>query len=158
MRACRVVSAVLLLTVAAVQANGDKNKSAKKGAEASKEEKANAKLPPCGACANLVASFDQVLFLVFMFPQLSLDRLCNTLPCDCEVGGHFMCKEMPVIPVNKKRIIRQRRAEEEQMHQGVADPKKCNIPVRLFQRKKTFYVLRPKQKLFYSNWVVSNKP
>jgi hypothetical protein len=32
------------------------------------------------------------------------------LPCDCEVRGHYMCKEMPFIPVNKvvdpKRIIR----------------------------------------------------
>jgi hypothetical protein len=32
------------------------------------------------------------------------------LPCDCGVGGHFMCKEIPVIPfdrmVDKKRIIR----------------------------------------------------
>jgi tetrahydromethanopterin S-methyltransferase subunit A len=31
------------------------------------------------------------------------------LPCDCERRGHCMCKEMPVIPVNRvvdeKRII-----------------------------------------------------
>jgi len=39
--------------------NNNNNKGGKK-AEASKEEKANAKLPPCAACTNLVASFDQV--------------------------------------------------------------------------------------------------
>jgi hypothetical protein len=37
-----------------------------------------------------------------------------------------MCKEMPVIPVNKvvdkKRKIGKKRAEEEQKHKGVADP------------------------------------
>jgi hypothetical protein len=33
----------------------------------------------------------------------------GVLPCGCEVRGHCMCKEMPVIPVNrvvvKRRII-----------------------------------------------------
>jgi hypothetical protein len=36
--------------------------------------------------------------------------LWETLPCDWEVGGHCMCKERPVIPVNRVigplRIIR----------------------------------------------------
>ena len=40
--------------------NNQKTKGGKKS-EASKEEKANTKLPPCGACTNLVASFDQVI-------------------------------------------------------------------------------------------------
>ncbi len=49
------------LTLASAGSSGSdiKNKSGKKS-EASKEEKANTKLPPCGACTNLVASFDQV--------------------------------------------------------------------------------------------------
>jgi hypothetical protein len=36
-------------------------------------------------------------------------RISDPLPCDCEVRGHFMCKAVLVIPVNrvvdKKRII-----------------------------------------------------
>ena len=31
-----------------------------KKSDAGKDEKANAKLPPCGACNNLVTSFEQV--------------------------------------------------------------------------------------------------
>jgi hypothetical protein len=37
------------------------------------------------------------------------------MPCDCEVRGHCMCKEMLVIPVtkvvDKKIILGKRRAE-----------------------------------------------
>ena len=59
-----LTAAAALLTcfsLASASSSGSdiKNKSGKKS-EASKEEKANTKLPPCGACTNLVASFDQV--------------------------------------------------------------------------------------------------
>jgi hypothetical protein len=36
-------------------------------------------------------------------------QLFSALPCNCEIRGHYMCKEMPVIPVDrvvdKKGII-----------------------------------------------------
>jgi hypothetical protein len=57
--------------------------------------------------------------------------LWETLPCDWEVRGHCMCKEMPVIPVNKvvdpKRIIGNRkkwRAKEEDRYKGSLTQKK----------------------------------
>jgi hypothetical protein len=53
------------------------------------------------------------------------------LPCDWEVRGHCMCKEMPVIPVNRmvdmKRIIRKMEGWEGGEAQRVADPKKIYI-------------------------------
>jgi hypothetical protein len=49
-----------------------------------------------------------------------------------------MCKEMPVIPVDrvvdKKRIIGKKwRAEEEERHEGSADPKKLTIGRKLMR-------------------------
>jgi hypothetical protein len=46
--------------------------------------------------------------------------------------GHCMCKEMPVIPVNKvvdpKRIIRKKwRAKEEERHKGLLTPKNVHL-------------------------------
>jgi hypothetical protein len=50
-------------------------------------------------------------------------------PSNREVRGHCMCKEMPVIPVDrvvdKKRIIGKRRAEEEERHKGSG---LCTLP------------------------------
>jgi hypothetical protein len=44
-----------------------------------------------------------------------------------------MCKEMPVIPVNRvvdpKRIIRKRRAEEEERHKGLLTQKSVGCPL-----------------------------
>jgi hypothetical protein len=41
--------------------------------------------------------------------EMEAHQLVSDLPFDCEVRGHGMCKEMPVIPVNrvvdKKRIV-----------------------------------------------------
>jgi hypothetical protein len=52
--------------------------------------------------------------------------LFEKLPCDCEVRGHCMHKEMPVFPVNtvvdKKRIIRKNGGQGGQEAQGVAAP------------------------------------
>jgi hypothetical protein len=52
--------------------------------------------------------------------------LWEKLQWDCEVRGHGMCKEMPVIPVNrvedKKQIIWKRRAEEQERHTGWLTP------------------------------------
>ena len=53
-------SLLLLVGLSLAASDSSKNKSGKKPSEASKEEKANAKLPPCAACGNLVASFEQV--------------------------------------------------------------------------------------------------
>jgi hypothetical protein len=54
------------------------------------------------------------------------------LPCDCEVRGHCMCKEMLVIPVDrvvdKKRIIGKKwRAKEGGEAQGVAGQQNNNL-------------------------------
>jgi hypothetical protein len=49
------------------------------------------------------------------------------LPGDFEVRGHCMCKEMPVIPVDrvvdKTRIIRKMEGQGGGEAQGVVDPK-----------------------------------
>lgn len=57
--AAALLTCFFLASAAGSSGNDIKNKSGKKS-DASKEEKANTKLPPCGACTNLVASFDQV--------------------------------------------------------------------------------------------------
>jgi hypothetical protein len=50
------------------------------------------------------------------------------LPCDCEVKGHCMCKEMPVIPVDrvvdKKRIVGKMEGTGGGEAQGVTDSKR----------------------------------
>jgi hypothetical protein len=51
---------LLALSTLGLAASDTKSKNGKKPSEATKEEKANTKLPPCAACGNLVASFDQV--------------------------------------------------------------------------------------------------
>jgi hypothetical protein len=61
--------------------------------------------------------------------EKNIAQFDKTLPCDCEIRGHCMCKEMLVIPVNKvvdpKSIIGKngwpRRRREAQ---GVTDPQK----------------------------------
>jgi hypothetical protein len=51
------------------------------------------------------------------------------LPCDCEVRGHCMCKEVLVNPVDrvvdKKKIIGKMEGQGGGEAQGVADPQKC---------------------------------
>jgi hypothetical protein len=74
--------------------------------------------------------FNQQLLMLESVPwSLSLGKL----PCDFEVRGHCMCKEMPVILVNrvvdKKRIIGIMEGRGGGEAQGVADPKEC--PLRL---------------------------
>ena len=51
---------LVTLTSSVTKVTGKDDVKNKKPLEASKEEKANAKLPPCAACGNLVASFEQV--------------------------------------------------------------------------------------------------
>jgi hypothetical protein len=55
--------------------------------------------------------------------------LFEKLPCDCEIRGHCMCKEMLAILVNravdKKRIIEKMEGRGGGEAQGVADPQKC---------------------------------
>jgi hypothetical protein len=45
------------------------------------------------------------------------------LPCNCEVRGHCICKEMPFIPVyrvvDKKKIMGKKWRAEEEGHMGV---------------------------------------
>jgi hypothetical protein len=56
-----------------------------------------------------------------------------------------MCKEMPVIPINKvvdkKRIIWKKGAEEEEKALGVADPKKCPTHLCWFHNKSQNYYM-----------------
>ena len=53
-------SLLLLAGLSLAASDSGKSKNGKKPSEVSKDEKANAKLPPCAACGNLVASFEQV--------------------------------------------------------------------------------------------------
>jgi hypothetical protein len=56
-----------------------------------------------------------------------------------------MCKVMPVIPVNKvvdpKRIIRKRRAKEEERHKGLLTPPKSCPHFWANLRAKVMYAL-----------------